>query len=199
MLNVFFYRELGFGNRTRQAIKFLGNALGRALPLSVFFNGKKVGSVKTGESKAIALPDIDGILQVGITKADEGLELPHSSGNQDISGCSVSSPGYRIRASDAGKRLEAGTNMWSFSMSSASATSLFQTQSVLHPLRARRWLPPKPSGGQLLAVAVDDAVPRGGTCPLSSPNGCNRRLRYGWEPSPAFFSMASSNTPSRPT
>jgi hypothetical protein len=39
----------------------------------VFFNGKKVGSVKTGESKAIALPDIDGILQVGITKADGGL------------------------------------------------------------------------------------------------------------------------------
>jgi len=91
---------------------FLGNALGRALPLSVFFNGKKVGSVKTGESKVIALPDMDGFLQVGITKADEGLELPHSSGSQDISGCSVSSPGYGINASDAGKRLEAGTNMW---------------------------------------------------------------------------------------
>jgi len=80
--------------------------------LSVFFNGKKVGSVKTGESKVIALPDMDGFLQVGITKADEGLELPHSSGSQDISGCSVSSPGYGINASDAGKRLEAGTNMW---------------------------------------------------------------------------------------
>ncbi len=91
---------------------FLGNALGRALPLSVFFNGKKVGSVKTGESKSIALPDMDGVLQVGITKADEGLELPHSSGSQDIWGCAVSSPEYRINASDNGKRLEAGTNMW---------------------------------------------------------------------------------------
>lgn len=91
---------------------FLGNALGRALPLSVFFNGKKVGSVKTGESKSIALPDMDGILQVGFTKADEGFELPHSSGSQDISGCSISSPGYRINASYEGKRLEAGTNMW---------------------------------------------------------------------------------------
>lgn len=91
---------------------FLRNALGRAQPLSVFFNGKKVGSLKTGESKSIVVPDMTGVLQVGMTKADEGLELQTSDDSLDIAECSVSSPRYGINISDTGKRLEAGTNMW---------------------------------------------------------------------------------------
>lgn len=95
-----------------RTLSLLRNNSGRALPLSVFFNGKKVGSVKTGESKLIALPDMDGILQVGFTEADLGFGRPHGAGSQDISGCSSSSPGYRINTSYDGKRLETGTNQW---------------------------------------------------------------------------------------
>jgi hypothetical protein len=80
----------------------------------VFFNGKKVGSVKTGESTTIVLPDMDGILQVGFPEADFRRGLSTGSDSQDFSGCAISSPGHRINAADAGKRFEIGTNMWVF-------------------------------------------------------------------------------------
>ena len=91
---------------------FLGNALGRALPLSIFFDGKKIGFVKTGEAKMVSLPRREGILRVGITKADEGLELPYSSGRHDISGCFTSSLEFQISPADDGKQFELGTNLW---------------------------------------------------------------------------------------
>lgn len=82
------------------------------MPLSVFFDGKKVGFVKSGETKVVSLPRQEGILQVGITKADEGLDLPHSGENRRISGCAISSPEFQISLADEGKRFELGTNLW---------------------------------------------------------------------------------------
>ncbi|WP_162625911.1 hypothetical protein [Acinetobacter sp. MB5] len=47
---------------------FLETLFGVASTLCIFFNGKNVGSIKTGESQKIVLPDMDGILQVGTIK-----------------------------------------------------------------------------------------------------------------------------------
>ncbi len=88
------------------------SVLGRWVPLSIFFNGLKVGSIKTGESKTIVLPDEEGNLQVGINKADEGLGLPHSEESKLLSNCFTTSVIYRITPSDAGSFFELGTNMW---------------------------------------------------------------------------------------
>ena len=78
----------------------------------MFFDGKKVGCIKTGETKVVSLPRREGLLQVGITKADEGIDLPHSSGSRDISGCITSSLKFQISPADDGKKFELGTNCW---------------------------------------------------------------------------------------
>lgn len=80
--------------------------------MSVFFDGKKIDFVKTGETKIVALPRQEGILQVGITKADEGVELPHIGENNDISGCITSSLKFQISPANDGKQFELGTNLW---------------------------------------------------------------------------------------
>lgn len=90
----------------------LKNALRRWVPFSVFFNGLKVGSITTGETKTIALPDEEGNLQVGINKVDEGLGLPHSEESKLLSNCFTTSVIYRITPSDAGCFFELGTNTW---------------------------------------------------------------------------------------
>jgi len=90
----------------------LKNALGRWVPLSVFLNGIKIGSIKTGETKTIILPDGEGNLQVGINKVDEGLGLPNSEESKLLSGCFTTSVIYRITPSDAGCIFELGTNTW---------------------------------------------------------------------------------------
>ena len=91
---------------------YLRNALGRRVALSVFFNGVKVGNIKTGETKTIILPDEEGNLQVGITKTDEGLGLPNSEESKLLSNCFTTSTVYRITPSDAGCFFESGTNIW---------------------------------------------------------------------------------------
>jgi hypothetical protein len=91
---------------------FFQNSFGRGSPLSVFFNKIKVGSIKTGETKTILLPDTVGILQVGFTQADSGLDLPNSKESKQASNCLVISPECRIEAADAGCTFETGTNEW---------------------------------------------------------------------------------------
>lgn len=53
---------------------FLRNSVARALSLTVFLNGEPIGKLATGESKVFPLPDEGGMLQVGISWRDEGLE-----------------------------------------------------------------------------------------------------------------------------
>lgn len=106
---------------------FLRNAIGRALPLSLFFNGKRIGSIKTGETKSFNLPDYEGVLQVGFTKTDEGFESAMENRAQDVSRCAISSPGFGLSPADQGARLEVVTSPWAvlnvFDLSSISPFS----------------------------------------------------------------------------
>ena len=74
---------------------FLRNSVARALSLTVFLNGEPIGKLATGESKVFPLPDEGGMLQVGISWQDEGLEPINRDPDRRISGCSISSQGRR--------------------------------------------------------------------------------------------------------
>lgn len=65
---------------------FLETLFGVASTLYIF-NGKNVGSIKTGESQKIVLPDMDGILQVGTIKTLGCFEPINRNHGQHISEC----------------------------------------------------------------------------------------------------------------
>ena len=75
---------------------FLRNSVARALSLTVFLNGEPIGKLATGESKVFPLPDEGGMLQVGISWRDEGLEPINRDPDRRISGCSISSQGQTM-------------------------------------------------------------------------------------------------------
>lgn len=91
---------------------FLRNSVARALPLTVFLNGEPIGKLATGESKAFPLPDEGGVLQVGISWRDEGLEPINRDPDRRISGCSISSQGLALGPEDDGATLQAVTAAW---------------------------------------------------------------------------------------
>ena len=91
---------------------FLRNSVARALPLTVFLNGEPIGKLATGESKAFPLPDEGGMLQVGISWRDEGLEPINRDPDRRISGCSISSQGLALGPADDGATLQAVTAGW---------------------------------------------------------------------------------------
>ena len=91
---------------------FLRNSVARALSLTVFLNGEPIGKLATGESKAFPLPDEGGVLQVGISWRDEGLEPINRDPDRRISGCSISSPGLTLGPEDDGATLRAVTAGW---------------------------------------------------------------------------------------
>ena len=83
---------------------FLRNSVARALSLTVFLNGDPIGKLATGESKAFPLPDEGGVLQVGISWRDEGLEPINRDPDRRISGCSISSQGLALGPADMAPR-----------------------------------------------------------------------------------------------
>ena len=91
---------------------FLRNSVARALSLTVFLNGEPIGKLATGESKVFPLPDEGGMLQVGISWRDEGLEPINRDPDRRISGCSISSPGLALGPEDDGSALQAVTAGW---------------------------------------------------------------------------------------
>ena len=91
---------------------FLRNSVARALSLTVFLNGEPIGKLATGESKVFPLPDEGGMLQVGISWRDEGLEPINRDPDRRISGCSISSQGLALGPADDGATLRAVTAAW---------------------------------------------------------------------------------------
>lgn len=91
---------------------FLRNSVARALSLTVFLNGEPIGKLATGESKVFPLPDEGGMLQVGISWQDEGLEPINRDPDRRISGCSISSQGLALGPADDGATLQAVTAAW---------------------------------------------------------------------------------------
>ena len=91
---------------------FLRNSVARALSLTVFLNGDPIGKLATGESKVLPLPDEGGMLQVGISWQDEGLEPINRDPDRRISGCSISSQGLALGPEDDGATLRAVTAGW---------------------------------------------------------------------------------------
>lgn len=91
---------------------FLRNSVARALSLTVFLNGEPIGKLATGESKVFPLPDEGGMLQVGISWQDEGLEPINRDPDRRISGCSISSQGLALGPADDGATLRAVTAGW---------------------------------------------------------------------------------------
>lgn len=91
---------------------FLRNSVARALSLTVFLNGEPIGKLATGESKVFPLPDEGGMLQVGISWQDEGLEPINRDPDRRISGCSISSQGLALGPEDDGATLRAVTAGW---------------------------------------------------------------------------------------
>ena len=91
---------------------FLRNSVARALSLTVFLNGEPIGKLATGESKVFPLPDEGGMLQVGISWQDEGLEPINRDPDRRISGCSISSQGLALGPEDDGATLQAVTAGW---------------------------------------------------------------------------------------
>ena len=91
---------------------FLRNSVARALSLTVFLNGDPIGKLATGESKVFPLPDEGGMLQVGISWQDEGLEPINRDPDRRISGCSISSQGLALGPADDGATLQAVTAGW---------------------------------------------------------------------------------------
>lgn len=91
---------------------FLRNSVARALSLTVFLNGDPIGKLATGESKVFPLPDEGGMLQVGISWQDEGLEPINRDPDRRISGCSISSQGLALGPEDDGATLRAVTAGW---------------------------------------------------------------------------------------
>lgn len=91
---------------------FLRNSVARALSLTVFLNGEPIGKLATGESKVFPLPDEGGVLQVGISWQDEGLEPINRDPDRRISGCSISSQGLALGPADDGATLQAVTAGW---------------------------------------------------------------------------------------
>ena len=91
---------------------FLRNSVARALSLTVFLNGEPIGKLATGESKVFPLPDEGGVLQVGISWQDEGLEPINRDPDRRISGCSISSQGLALGPADDGATLQAVTAAW---------------------------------------------------------------------------------------
>ena len=91
---------------------FLRNSVARALSLTVFLNGDPIGKLATGESKVFPLPDEGGMLQVGISWQDEGLEPINRDPDRRISGCSISSQGLALGPADDGTTLQAITAAW---------------------------------------------------------------------------------------
>ncbi len=91
---------------------FLRNSVARALSLTVFLNGEPIGKLATGESKVFPLPDEGGMLQVGISWRDEGLEPINRDPDRRISGCSISSPELALSPEDDGATLQAVTAGW---------------------------------------------------------------------------------------
>lgn len=91
---------------------FLRNSVARALSLTVFLNGEPIGKLATGESKVFPIPDEGGVLQVGISWQDEGLEPINRDPDRRISGCSISSQGLALGPADDGATLQAVTAGW---------------------------------------------------------------------------------------
>lgn len=91
---------------------FLRNSVARALSLTVFLNGEPIGKLATGESKVFPLPDEGGVLQVGISWQDEGLEPINRDPDRRIFGCSISSQGLALGPEDDGATLRAVTAGW---------------------------------------------------------------------------------------
>lgn len=91
---------------------YLLNGLGREIPMAIFFNKKRVGTLLAGQTKTIPLPESSGVLQVGMTKVEGGLEFTRISAGLHLSGCFAHSPEYPINSTDDGKCLEAGTSFW---------------------------------------------------------------------------------------
>ncbi len=91
---------------------FLRNSVARALSLTVFLNGEPIGKLATGESKVFPIPDEGGVLQVGISWQDEGLEPINRDPDRRISGCSISSQGLALGPADDGATLQAVTAAW---------------------------------------------------------------------------------------
>lgn len=54
---------------------FIDNSYGRRTPIAVFFNGKPVGHVATGETITLNLPDVCGTLQVCLLDSRNPLNI----------------------------------------------------------------------------------------------------------------------------
>ena len=91
---------------------FSRNSIGRALSLSLFFNGQRIGCLRTGETLIIELPASEGRLCVGFSPGDQGYISPHRNENQDVRNASLTSAELCLRSEDEGCEFDVGSRLW---------------------------------------------------------------------------------------
>ena len=91
---------------------YLANSYGRWLPLSVFFDGSRIGSISTGETKTFTLPDSTGMLRVVMTIEDLSLGRPPRGALDMLANFSPRSIEVQIATRDANGKFETGTKSW---------------------------------------------------------------------------------------